>query len=89
MKLVISTLLFSVFNLISAQDSKLAENYFLDGNYSAALNEYEILISEDPENIDYNYNLAVCYINTNADKSRAIPYFEFLTKDPKITPDTF
>ena len=74
---------------MSAQDSRLAENYFLDGNYNAALSEYEILISEEPENIDYNYNLAVCYINTNGDKSRAIPYLELLVKDPKIIPDTW
>ena len=89
MKIAISTVFTLVVNLLFGQDSKLAENYFIDGNYSAALNEYEILITEDPENIDYNYNLAVCYINTNDDKSRAIPYLEFLVKDPKIIPDTW
>jgi len=89
MKIAISTVFVLVVNLLFGQDSKLAENYFIDGNYSAALNEYEILINEDPENIDYNYNLAVCYINTNDDKSRAIPYLEFLVKDPKIIPDTW
>ena len=89
MKIAFSIVITLLATLFQAQDSKLAENYFLDGNYTAALSEYEILTADEPENIDYNYKLAVCYINTNGDKSRAIPYLEFLVKDPKIIPDTW
>lgn len=74
---------------INAQDKKLALGFFEDGNFNAALSEYEVLIKDDLKNIDYNFNLAVSYLNTNGDKSRAIPYLEFLIQDPKIISDTW
>ena len=84
--LLILTLLINVFN---AQDKKQAEIYFLDGNYSSALSEYELLIADDKQNVEFNFNLALCYLNTNGDKSRAIPYLENLVVNPKIIPDAW
>lgn len=78
-----------VYLILPAQDRKVAEQFFLAGNFNSALSEYEILINEYPKNVEYNFNLAVCYLNTNGDKSRAISYLEFLVKNPKIIPDTW
>ena len=89
MKVIYLFLFCSLFNSICSQDSKLAERYFLDENFNAALNEYELLIQDDAVNIEYNFNLAICYLNTNGDKSRAIPYLERLVVNPKIVPDAW
>ena len=87
------TLYFSIFlicfGVYFPQDSKLAENYFLDENFTAALSEYELLVADKKDNIDYNFNLALCYLNTNGDKSRAIPFLEKLVRAPKIIPDAW
>ncbi len=45
-------------------------------NYEEALEDYLQLVKEEPKNENYNYNLAVCYLNSNINKSKAIPYLE-------------
>lgn len=72
-------------NYSFAQDADLASKYFQNGNFYAAIDEYALLLDEDPDNVEYNYNIAVSYLNTNIDKSQAIKYLEKLTSVPKIT----
>lgn len=72
-----------------SQDKKLANDLFNDGNYEAALEEYAILLEEEPENLDYNYRMGVCYLNTNIDKSKAASYFEFVTSLEKFDPEAW
>ncbi len=74
---------------VFSQDKKLAASLFAVGNFEDAIIEYESLLEENPESIEYNYNIAVCYLNTNIDKSKAIPYLEKLVENPKITPDAY
>jgi len=88
-KLLVLPLLFIGLNLSFGQDRKLAASLFEVGNFEEALEEYHLLLEEDAESIEYNYNIAICYLNTNIDKSKAISYLEFLTKNPKINPDAF
>jgi len=57
-------------------EPKLAEEYFKNGNFEGALDEYLILIKKEPDNEKYNYRIGVCYINTDIDKTKAISYFE-------------
>ena len=58
---IFSFFLFTIYLSVSfSQDSKLAENYFLDENFQAAISEYELLIEENKDNIEYNFNLVVC-----------------------------
>lgn len=57
-------------------DPKLAEEHFRNGNFEGALDEYLVLIKKEPENEKYNYRIGVCYLNTDIDKSNAIPYLE-------------
>jgi tetratricopeptide (TPR) repeat protein len=66
-------------------DNKAAKDNFSFGNYVAALQEYEALVKKDPSNIEYNYKAGVCYLYTNFDKSKAIPYLEFVGTKPNAT----
>ncbi len=66
-------------SVLFAQDkatSKLANEFFNDGNFNAALDQYLELLKVEPENSKFNYRTGVCYLNTNIDKSSAIPYLE-------------
>ncbi len=66
-----------------------AEAKLLAGNFEGALDNYLSLLSEDPKNDNYNYKVAVCYLNTNINKAKAIPYLEVLTRKPKCDPNTW
>ena len=53
-----------------------AELNLKNGNYDDALEDYLQLIKIDQKNADYNYKLGVCYLNTNINKAKAVPYLE-------------
>ena len=53
-----------------------ADRLFFDENYGKAMLEYEIALEKDPENTRINYNLGLCYLNSDYEKEKAIPYFE-------------
>jgi hypothetical protein len=46
-------------------------------NYSTALKIFERLVVTDPNDADYNYKLGMCYLQTNVNKGKAVPYLEF------------
>ncbi len=70
-------------------DPREADNYFKDKNYLAAMKVYKELLNQKPGDIDYHFNLGMCYLNTNIDKSLAIPYFEWITKQVKFDNDAW
>lgn len=74
---------------VFGQDAKLATELFELGNFEEALDEYLFLLDEEPDNIEYNYNLAVCYLNTNIDKSLAIQPLENIIETPKLIADAY
>jgi tetratricopeptide (TPR) repeat protein len=85
---------FSLFlskGMFSQEDKKtdpfLADQKFNNGNYEAALEDYLSLLDDDSKNDKYNYNIAICYLNTNINKTKAIPYLEILTRKPKFDPN--
>jgi tetratricopeptide (TPR) repeat protein len=92
-------LFFSAFLLtslgMSAQNGKVrkgfepedAEEHFKHHNYMMAMRVYKVLYVQDKKNIDFNYKLALCYLNTNINKKEAIPYLEFVTKQEKFDPE--
>ncbi len=57
---------------------KYAENSFRDGDYEFALENYLELYRNDKKNINLNYHIGICYVETNIDKSKAIPHLEFV-----------
>ena len=71
--------------LLQAQSDKFldpreAKEHYSHKNYIAALRVYKELLKKDAQNVDYRYKIALCYLNTNINKSLAIPYLEFITK---------
>lgn len=56
-------------------------------NYEDALEDYLQLISLDSKNEIFNYNTAVCYLNSNINKSKAVPYLEIVTRAEKHNPN--
>ncbi len=97
---MIKTLFFKslpfIFLLINLQlfaqvkgDAKLANEYFNDGNFNGALNVYLELLKNTPEDSKINYRTGVCYLNTNINKSAAIPYLEKVLKLADVNPNTY
>lgn len=56
-------------------------------DYEEALESYLQLVAIDPKNETYNYNTAVCYLNTNINKAKAVPYLENITRNDKHNPN--
>ena len=57
-------------------DENKADQYFFDENYKSALGEYLILLEEEPEDLKYNFNTGLCYLNSDFEQIKAIPFFE-------------
>ena len=66
---------------------KAAEDKLMMGNYEDAMTDYIALYAKEPQNDKYAYNLAVCYLNYNGNKTKAIPYLEKLTHNAKHEPN--
>lgn len=56
-------------------------------NYEEALSDYLQLLNADSKNEQYNYSVAVCYLNSNVNKAKAIPYLEIVTRKEKHEPN--
>lgn len=65
-------------------DPREAEEHFSHNNFIAAIPIYRQLVKQEPENIDYNHKLGICYLYTNINKSLAIPYLEAASKQEKM-----
>lgn len=64
-----------------------AKTYLKYKDYYRALNEYLQLYDKDKTNSEINFNIGFCYLNINDDRSKAIPYLEFvLNKGEKYNP---
>lgn len=70
-------------------DPDLAKDFFSKGNYMAALKVYQLLLKKEPENVEYNQNIAKCYLLANTIREKAIPHLEFLIKQEKYPDDVW
>ena len=64
-----------------------AEQKLNQGNFEGALEDYLNLLYSDPKNDNYNYAIAICYLNSNINKAKAIPYLEIITRKTKFDPN--
>lgn len=89
--LILTLFLFSALPVFSQDEKKTdpfaAEQKFISENYEGALEDYLSLLEKDPKNDKYNYNIAICYLNTNINKTKAIPYLEIITHKAKYDPN--
>lgn len=82
---VFSTLILLIFpaGIFAQSLEKSANELFEKYNYQGALKGYTTLLKKDPKNVEINYKVAVCYLNTNIDRTKAIPHLETITKQDK------
>jgi hypothetical protein len=59
-------------------DSLIAATYFANEDYNTALKEYLKIYKTHKEDTAVNYKIGLCYLNINDDKSKAIPYLEYV-----------
>lgn len=69
-------------------DIKSAEEKMKWGNYEGAIDDLLPLLEKDPKNVRYNYNMGVCYLNSNINKAKAIPYLEIANRSESTDPNT-
>ncbi|GAB4252163.1 MAG: hypothetical protein Kow0079_06770 [Vicingaceae bacterium] len=92
LKIITAILILFAFSISQAQDTKTflrkGNDFFNSNNFIDALENYlEIPNEELDEKI--NYRIGVCYLNTNIDKSKAIPYLEKVISSEKPDPNAF
>ncbi|MBA2611680.1 MAG: PD40 domain-containing protein [Bacteroidetes bacterium] len=89
-------ILFLILNCVNSfsQTKKDTKVLLADGeaklkieNYEDALENFLQLVAIDPKDETYNYNTAVCYLNTNFNKAKAVPYLENITRNEKYNPN--
>jgi WD40 repeat protein/tetratricopeptide (TPR) repeat protein len=63
---------------------KSAMTHYWNGNFRAGLDEFLILLSNDPQNVEINFYIGACYLESNIDKSKAIGYLEYVVQQDKF-----
>ena len=93
-KIVLSILLGCISSVIYCQEDGLTtvtpESAALKmkmGNYEDALGDFLQLLNDDPRNEALNYNVGVCYLNNSANKGKAVPYLEIVSRKEKHDPN--
>jgi tetratricopeptide (TPR) repeat protein len=81
-------------NILVSQEKKdlkalesSAEAKLKSENYEEALDDYLQLLSMEPKSEMYNYSAGVCYLNSNINKSKAVPYLQIVTRLEKYNPN--
>lgn len=70
-------------------DPDAARDFFAKQNYPAAIKVYQLLLKKEPNNIEYNQNIAKAYLLSHSIKAKAIPHLEFLIKQEKFPDDVW
>lgn len=60
-----------------------ADEHFGHNNFLMALPIYKELLKQDKNNVEIQYKIAQCYLNTHINKVEAIKYLEFCTSSNK------
>jgi WD40-like Beta Propeller Repeat/Tetratricopeptide repeat len=53
-----------------------ADYYIMDKDYKKALGNYLTVLKSEPENADIKYRAAICYMNIEGERDKAIPLLE-------------
>lgn len=65
------------------------DEHYNHHNYMMALPVYKEILKQDKDNRNLQYKIAQCYLNTHINKTEAIKYLEFVTKDEKFDPEAW
>lgn len=96
MKFIVCFFTFFVLQTVAAQSKQNkvyepedAEEHFRYKNYTMALPIYLQLLKLDPDNLDYNYKVAQCYLKIQSNRAASIPFLELVCKDLKADKEAF
>lgn len=64
----------------NTDSKKDANSFFLEEDFHSALDAYLNIYKTTPKSTDVNLRIGLCYLSTNFDKTKAIPYLEFAAK---------
>jgi tetratricopeptide (TPR) repeat protein len=53
-----------------------ADYYLMEKEFGKAKNNYLNILKSEPDNADVKYRLGICYLNSEDEKEKAIPYLE-------------
>jgi len=72
--------IFSIFcfNVFSQVDLSDPDANFEDGNYEVALKQYLKYYKKVKNDVKVNYRIGFCYLNTNYDKAKALPFLNYV-----------
>lgn len=87
--IVLGWLPFKMYSQSIFVDPREAEEDFSRKDYKEAINVYKKLLRLHPDNINYHYQIGLCYLRTHEEKEEAISYFEWVTKQPKAPADVW
>src|SRR4051812_23561714 len=62
---------------------KAAKSFLGYEDYNRALKELLKLYRNTPYDVELNQNIGICYLNVNDDRSKAIPYLEYVLSKPE------
>lgn len=74
------TLLLSGVLFAQPEEKLSAKEYLAMEDYNHALAEFLKEYPKQKDNADLNFNIGMCYLHINDDKSKALPYLEFVYK---------
>jgi tetratricopeptide (TPR) repeat protein len=63
------------------QEKLSPKEYFALSDYNRALPGYLAMWNTNQSNLEVNLNIAICYLNINDDRSKALPYLHFVQKN--------
>ncbi len=69
---------FNKYSTAQTDGNTVAKKHFEAQHYGKALKEYLKLYENKKNDLEINYNIGFCYLNINDDKSKAIPFLEFV-----------
>lgn len=81
--IILFSITFSAFSQGGRADIEDADEHFKHGNYIMALPIYRDLLKKDKNNEKILFRLAMCYLNTNYNRTEAIKHLELLSDKPK------
>ena len=76
---IVNLFLFIPNSIISQEQDDLfyiADDYVDNENFTGAINLYHRMLDEDPKNVQINFKLGFCYLNTSDQKDKAITYIK-------------
>jgi tetratricopeptide (TPR) repeat protein len=53
-----------------------ADYYLMDKDFKKALNNYLTVLKTEPDNADVKYKIGICYLNSENEKAKSIPYLQ-------------